>query len=569
MTRCTYLVALLTCACSQSDDPRLPTYPTHPVLGVIQDAPVDGLQSFSVVITDFGLYDDSGAITGFVYAAPRRVELMGLQNEGELFTNGLVYDGTYAGARVSFDRETIEAIGADGTLVPVTSTVDFFDVPFSAPITLRGSDRLDVLLDLDLARSIRNDATTSSLAFEPRASRIPFDSGTYELGELEGYAYVPSDSPDRLNLTPTRDNASTERGTSAAVAAPGLVIDLAPDAVLIDPTGATYVDEDAFYAAFAQQGAFSAEVHCELRPNGTATASRIELADLNQAFSPSEVEGRVVAVDPDGSFDVLVYDIENDGIAISTLLAQSPPPYLFTITYNSETRFIDNATHGTRDASDLAVGQRVDALITDTSTPLLADRVEFESPPEHRATIAGIGGLPTDLVVRMTETTAAVTAGLVLNGTTDVNVNLASAEIVLSARGERPLAPSALVEGVQVELSGPVEGTPPAPTLAASRLRVIAGELTGQITGISAGTGTFDVMVTSITDPFGGAATSPPFSVALDPTCTFHGAASSEPDLFALFNGLGPGQSLRVEVVGIGTGLANEVRAFDVMTAVD
>ncbi|QDV09248.1 hypothetical protein Poly30_48050 [Planctomycetes bacterium Poly30] len=568
MTRPVYLIALLTCACSQNNDGNVPTYPTHPILGVIQDAPVDGLQSFSVVITDFDLYDTSGKVTGFVGAAPRRVELMGLHDEGELFASSLVYDGTYAGARVSFDPDTIEAIGADGTLLPVISSVDSFDVQFSAPVPLRGSERLDVLLDLDLARSIQGDPATPPLIFEPRASRIPFDSGTYQLGEVEGYAYTRLDSPNRLSLIPRLWNAGTERGGSAAVAPPDILIDLAPDAVLIDSAGQPFIDEAAFFAAFAQSTQF-VEVHCDLRPNGTAAASRIELGGSAQTSSPSEVEGRVVAVDPGGSFDLLVLDIENHGTAISSLLAQSSPPYLFTIMFASETRFIDDPTHTAQDASDLAVGQRVDVLITDTSLPLLAQRVEFESAPEHRATVASTGGLPAGLVVRMTETTAAVTAGLVMDETTNVEVDLASAEIVLSARGERPLAASALVEGLQVELSGRVEGTSTEPTLAASRIRVIAGELTGTISGISAGTSTFDVTVTSIMDPFGGGATSPPFSVTLDPACTFSGAANNESAFFALFNDLAAGQSLRVEVVGIGTASANEVRAYDVRAAVN
>ncbi|MEM8709552.1 MAG: hypothetical protein AAGG01_01255 [Planctomycetota bacterium] len=568
MTRHAYLLGLLGCACSQVDNPTTPTYPTHRVLGVIQDAPVDGLQSFSIVINGFDLYDSTGQVTGFVGAPPRRVELMGLQDEGELFASGWVYDGTYAGARVSFEPETIEAIGADGMLIPVSATVQSFDVPFSAPVTLRGSERIEVLLDLDLARSICEDAATSSLSFKPRVSRIPLDAGTYELGEVDGYIYARSDPSDRLRLSPRLWSSGTERGTQAAIAAPELAIDLDADAVLIDPEGQPFVDEEAFYAAFAQSS-YLAEVHCELRTDGRAIAFRIELEDRVHGFTPSEVEGRVVEVDPDGSFALLVLDIESEGVAISSLLAQSSPPYLFNITYSDETRFIDDRTHVERDASDLAVGQRVDVLITDTGTPLLADRVEFESAPEHRAVVAGTGGLPTGVVVRMTETTAAVTAGLVMDETTDVGVDLASAEIVLSARGERVLDPGALVEGVQVELSGRVDGTPTAPTVAASRLRVIAGELDGTVSGFSAGTDTFDVTVTSITDPFGGGATSPPFSVTLDPTCTFGGAAGSAASLFALFNGLPSGQSLRVQVVGIGTSSANEVRAYDVTATVE
>lgn len=561
-------LGLLLATSSCSNGPEIPDVPTNTVQIAIQDAPVDGLQSFSVVLTRVDLLDRNGEFAASPGMPPRRIEFVELQQEAELFSRGLVYGGTFGGLRIHFDPTTIQAISASGELVPVTSSVDTFDVPFSDEVRLGTNDRIDLIVDLDLGRSVRGSVSTPPLTFVPVARRIPFNAGTYPLTELDGYASMRSGDTERFRLQPDVWEVSTESASETTAAVADIEVELRQDAVLLDSNGTPFADQAAFFASFGVH-ALSAEVQGDLRPDGSVLASRVELGGNVQISVPSEVGGRVTAVDSEGTFDLLILDIEHVGISLSSIIAQLSPPYRISVLFGDATQFIDDETHQPLQASDLAVGQRIDLRLMENVGSLTADRVEIESPPRHWGTLTDTSGAPSAATFRLAATAPAVASGLVANATTDIAVDLSSARLVLSARDTVPLEGSALVPDVHAQVSGPITGDPTTPSLVASEVLVTAGEMTGTVSGVSTGTSSFDVAVTSVTAPLGGNATSPPFSVTIDPACTFHGAAGSASTFFALFTSLGQGESLRVEVTGLGTATPNEVRAYAIRSRVE
>lgn len=272
------ILALAFCACSSSDDGRVPTYPTNSVIGVLQDAPVDDLESFSIVVTGFDLIDASSGAAAVVGARPDRIELTGLELKGDWFASGLVFDGTYSSARVHFDPTSIEAIGVDGNLVPVSSSVSTFDVFFAAPVSLGGQERLQVIIDLDLDESIRGSIASPPLRFEPRATRIPLDSGTYPLDEFDGPGFRSAAGPsDPLLITGVHNLASTDGGgnTSGAAAVP-------PFSVTVDPSCAfsgAASSQAEFFARFSALGA-GQTLRVEVEGLGTSVANEVRAYEI-------------------------------------------------------------------------------------------------------------------------------------------------------------------------------------------------------------------------------------------------------------------------------------------------
>ena len=108
---------------------------------------------------------------------------------------------------------------------------------------------------------------------------------------------------------------------------------------------------------------------------------------------------------------------------------------------------------------------------------------------------------------------------------------------------------------------GPLD--PGALEVTVDELFVRPGRLVGEITGTTP-PATFTVDLLEAFDPFGGAVgPTGPYRVQIDPDCDVRGAADSAEDLLALFDVLEAGESLSIEVQGVGTAIADEIVAFE------
>jgi hypothetical protein len=80
----------------------------------------------------------------------------------------------------------------------------------------------------------------------------------------------------------------------------------------------------------------------------------------------------------------------------------------------------------------------------------------------------------------------------------------------------------------------------------------------------------FNATITDLKDPFGNSVTNGTVSVTLDPACVFDGDTETEAGFFGLFNSLSQGETLEVEVFGVGTvTLPNDIQAYEVKVRVN
>lgn len=560
------LAAVVLAACSSSDDgAAVPSAEPFTVDGFVQDAAVDELLAFAVDVTAVHLVDAAGTQGPNLLQGARRVELLGLQTSGEWLFRARPAAGTYTGARFVIDGGSVAATALDGSAVAVTTTSTTIESPFPVPLTVGPAGHARLVLDVDLSDSLSGTLAAPPLTFSPVVDSILPGTGSYGIDEFDGIVRSFDAAAGTVRVDAYVDDSLTAVLGEVTVSVP-------PGAVLVRDDDAPFATRAAFFAALVANSTLL-EVHGALLPGATVEAQRIEVEDHQGGGGSSagrvEIEGRVTSHTPGSGFDLLIIEVEEGQAIAGPVLAGLGSPSTLAVTYDGSTVFRRDDDHGLASSAELVVGQRVDVRFASFASSRLASRVELDGAADHTATITGIGGLPGSITVRLSPSEAAVTAGLVASAATDVTVSLGAAPIVLRAEGEVPLSPSDLVTGVRVNVQGPVTGDPATPSIAATRLRVRAGEFEGVVSGIDAGAGRFDATVSSIDDPLGGAATSPPFTVVLEPGCTFEGDASSAAGLFALFNGLQPGETLEVEVEGLGSATPNEVRAFHVEVEVD
>jgi hypothetical protein len=75
--------------------------------------------------------------------------------------------------------------------------------------------------------------------------------------------------------------------------------------------------------------------------------------------------------------------------------------------------------------------------------------------------------------------------------------------------------------------------------------------------------------MSDLKDSFGDSVAFGNVTVVLDASCAFRDEAESESAFFALFAGLGVGESLQIDVFGVGTTTPNEILAYEIKAKVD
>ena len=141
--------------------------------------------------------------------------------------------------------------------------------------------------------------------------------------------------------------------------------------------------------------------------------------------------------------------------------------------------------------------------------------------------------------------------------------------VALDVDGEPSLSASDVLTGLKVDVYGALSGTPTAPTITATEVEVEPGEFEGDVMSANQGLSFFQAGVDSIDDPFGDTVTSGPFDVLIAPNATIEGDATTIAGFFALFANLQQGETLTVEVEGIGSGNANEIVAYEIEAEVE
>jgi hypothetical protein len=158
----------------------------------------------------------------------------------------------------------------------------------------------------------------------------------------------------------------------------------------------------------------------------------------------------------------------------------------------------------------------------------------------------------------------AITSGLVQDENTDVTVDLTGTSIVLDTEGVPGLLTDDMAVGQEIEVEGDITGLPAMPTLNATRVWIQPGYLDDAFVTV-ADQPNLRFLTTGgeIVDDFGPNVTPGAQQVFVQDGVTFSGDVSNTTEFFALF-GTPQGQTARVDVLGLGSDVANEIRAYHI-----
>lgn len=281
---------------------------------------------------------------------------------------------------------------------------------------------------------------------------------------------------------------------------------------------------------------------------------------------PAFLEGRVVGSGA-GNVRVRVVEVNGNEGFENALMAQADPE---TVVAVPETGALVLDEDGdTVSVADLSTGARVvvkiDAPFAAAAAYSASSIVRTEGST-HRGTFMDDAG---ETRFFLLEDEAAIEAGAVGSSATPIALELGSAEVVLDVVGRPALSAVDVLPPLGAAVAGVITGTSSEPTIENPSVIVRPGRLDGVVSGVAAnGTG-FDASVVAIHAPFGGAASAPPFQFTFHSNCVFEGDASSAASFIQLFEGLAPGESLGVNVAGLGTTVANEIVAYEVRARVE
>lgn len=530
---------------------------------LVQDAPSEELLSFTATVQEVRLVS-GGNSTSNLLDGNVTVEFLGLQTSQAWLSRSKVSPGSYDSVELVFDAASVVALDKTGAPVAVTVTSNVLAADFGSTFVVDSSDYGVVVADLDLTSSLSGSVAAPPLLFAPQGSATGDDgSVSSPIDELKGIVK----SSDEGNQTFVVDAFADD---DLAVPLGEVRVDVQPTTVLLNDDGAV-LSNDAFFGAL-NDGATVLEVHGVLI-DGVVQATRIDIEDQQGGFGNGyqvKIEGLVTAIGPGQQFELLMIEIEKGADIAAPALANLGNPASIIVSYDGLTLFVLSDSSTISDDTALTLGGRVKVKFpTFVAPPFYASQVEIEDGPEFEGSITDISGLPDSIVMHLEASEPAIASGQVASSSTDVIVDLTTSSVSLDTNDEPSLQASQLLVGLKIEVHGSISGPPTGPTIASTKLVVHAGRFKGTVLSVSPGTNSFVADVTDLKDPFGDTVTTSPYDVVIDPGCEFDDEASSAAEFFALFQGLNDGETLEVEVEGIGTGNLDEVQGYGIKAKVN
>ena len=530
---------------------------------LITDATVDGLLSFTVKVQSLRLVNSAtGALTPNVLEEDLAIELIGAGLAPRWVSRARLPVGTYSGVQATLeDTATPVALNLSGAPVAVTQVASTFTTNFAAPLTVVAGNFPQIVLDIDLSASLTGDVATPPIVFNPTGIVTTQANATLPIGidEVEGVVRSVNGTTDFVVDAFADDDRTVALGQ--------ITITPSPTALLLDDSGIAYANVGAFFAALTPNVA-NVEVHGSL-VNGGILATRIEVEDAGGGVAYTvKLEGIAQNVDTTtNTFDLLVIEVEKGGSIANPLLSLLGNPIACDYD-DATTLFLLDENVPTTETS-LVSGQRIKAKFASfTGEPFRAVAVEVEGQPEFEGVITSIAGLPGSLVMNLLPGNLAL-GGSVATTTTDVIVDLTGSSLFLDTEGDPVLTTSQLKTGLRLEVRGAISGPNTAPTVVADRTKIHAGRARGFVTSISPNVNQFTFTIAQIEDSFGTSVTVGPATATIDAACYFDDEASNASEFYALFNGLQQGESLEVEVHGIGIVNPNEIQAYEIEAQID
>ncbi len=534
----------------------------------VMDAPVDQLAAFHTVLDELHLVHDDGTETSNLLPVPIGVEFLGLADRFVWLSSKGIAPGTYVGARVSFVEDSTKALGEDGATIAVGSQADDLEVTFATPLELAPEDYRSVLIDLDLAESLRVEQETAGLpgVLDPTADVEGDPAGPPLVFLPQGSISTDNGAQlyplDAINGRVLEVDANSGHLLIQALVGGTLQLDLgsvdvivADSSFLLSEQGVTLTREDFLTSLLPNQTML--QIHGQL-VGGAVQASQIEIEDLDgegQEVLPVRVEGLVLSHEPNASFELLLMEVEKGSAIVDPVLEELGDPTSITIVYDAGTLFLAADGGGMTTPEALAPGQRIEVDFAQfLSNPLQASRIELvDSSPRADGFLVDTTGLPAEFVMHV-EAGEAVIGNQVASTETDVLVHLGGATIFLQTEGHPALDAAMLPSGARVVVEGRFDGPPDSPSVTAGVVEVRPGRLEeAVVTSIDRATLSFTAEGGVIADPFGIGIQTGSYRITFDERAVVEDGATSIEGFFALYESLVAPQRLFIEVEGIGS----------------
>jgi hypothetical protein len=562
LTLCTALVA----ACSGGGGGGGGGGGVTPVAGatdfVITDAPVDELLSFSVTIDELRLVDAGGTATANVLLGETSIDLIGAGLAPRWVTRGDLPEGTFTAVRMSLVAGSASAVSRGGAPVSINMLSTSFDAPFAAPVSIHSSSYGQVSVDVDLASSLSGDVNAPPLDFDPQGvAGYAGNGASVAIDEVKGVVQSANAANESLVIAGFADGDQT-------VSLGDVTVDIEPTTLLLDHFGAEFASHAAFFASLAPATTLL-EVHGNLVA-GHVKATRIDVEDSGSGDNyVVKIDGRISNLDTlANSFDLLIIEVEKGDSVAAPVLGGLGHPASIAVLYDPATLILLD-DHTLTDESSLSGGQRVKVkFATFVNTPFSALAIEVEDQPEFEGVITDVSGLPSSIVINLGDDEPGIDDGQVSSSNTPVTVDLSASTLTLDTHAKPALGFSALQTGMKIEIHGAIAGPSSGPTITASRAKVHSGRFRGDVTSVSPGLHSFNATMSDLKDSFGDSVTFGNVTVDIAPGCEFRDDAANQSEFFALFNGLALGDSLQIEVFGVGTSTPNEIAAYEIKAKV-
>jgi len=531
---------------------------------LLGDAAVDDLRSFVATVREVRLRRADGELTPDFLNGETRVEFLGLAGKLRWLAAASYESGEFREIVVGFAPHGYLARSIPGAPLPVQSTSDELVLRFPEPLPIEGGAFDQFLIDLDLERSLFENPDGPGLLFDPEGS--------------VRRAQEPTRVAGLLGLVQSRDTGTGELLVQFYTDQEGrepLVVEevIVDDATLLVTELNHFVTGVPYYLTFMNPGVTIVRVDGTLLTDGRVLADCVAIETQNGVVGhqiPVKMQGVVTATDSFAVFELAIRDVTRGAVFAGPILDGLEDPFDVRVRTGFRTVFaFANQRVGPQ---LLTPGIDVEVEFNQfSSEPFNAYRVllsEVEAPFE--GTVLDVGGLPAFVLMLLDPDDPAIADGRLASEQTPVRVDLLTSQVFLSVPGQPVLQPAVLQPTQRIEVFGPLLPPSIAPSIPADRVQVLPGLYDGGVViSASPSDRTLRVGGGTLERSFGIHVTEPPLDVLVQIDATVRGAAHSVEELFLLFEGLQTGQELIVDVAGIGTSEANEVRAFDIVARID
>ncbi|HTF91375.1 MAG TPA: DUF5666 domain-containing protein [Planctomycetota bacterium] len=530
---------------------------------LITDATVDELLAFQTTIQGIRLVSSAGVPSSNLLVAPLAIDLIGAGVSPRWVSREDLPEGLFRGVAIELAPASSSAIDRNGAAVPVTQVGTSFELAFASPKTITSGGYRQILLDIDLSLSLTGTPTAPPISFDPRGTAALASGGASSsvIDEVKGVVQTTDAGNNSFIIDAFADGDLSLPLGKTTVAITGATL-------LLDENGSSFASANSFFNALVA-GTTLLEVHGSLI-GGQITATRVEVED--DGFGGSsyvvKIDGRVSNLDKlANTFTLQIIEIEKgSSIATQVINGQSSVP----VTYTVSTSFVLEEHIPTSEAS-LSEGQRVKVKFPAfVNSPFPASQIEIEDQPEFEGRITSVAGFPNTITMRLDSDEPAIASGQVQSSSTSVMVDISASSLFLDTHANPSLSTSQLQVGLKLEVHGAISGPANAPTITASKTKIHAGRFKGHAVAVFPALHSFNATMSDLKDSFGNSVSFGAAAVNFDPAARFEDEASSESQFYALFNGMNGGDSLEVEVLGLGTiTTPNEILCYEIKSKVD